>query len=125
MSHISDRLNNKEVSISLIQLLFIEGLHPIIIFQKFSNIVQSIYDYYYYAALIFLITVFSVILTLYRTRLNMRQLQELTRFECPDAIYRRSEGNKSDNQDYKRNVIISKDAHPWNIFNFEEEQVLS
>jgi hypothetical protein len=55
----------------------------------------------------------------------MRQLQELTRFECPVAIYRRSEGNKSDNQKYKRSVIISKDAHPWNIFDVEEEQVLS
>ncbi|KAA6316166.1 MAG: hypothetical protein EZS28_055299, partial [Streblomastix strix] len=66
-----------------------------------------------------------VILTLYQTRLNMRQLQELTRFECPVAVYRRSEGNKSDNQKYKRCVIISKDAQPWNIFDVEEEQVLS
>ncbi|KAA6376720.1 MAG: putative Vacuolar cation-transporting ATPase YPK9, partial [Streblomastix strix] len=106
--------------------LFIEeGLHPFIVFQIFSIIVWSIYDYYYYAALIFVITVFSVILTVYQTRQNMRRLQEMTRFECQVAVYRRSESNKSDKNSLKRSVISSKDVQPGDIFEVEEEQVLA
>jgi hypothetical protein len=79
--------NSIEVPITpLYKLLLDEGLHPFIVFQLCSVVVWSLEDYYYYASLILAITIFSVVLTIYETRSNMKNLQQMTKFECDVKI---------------------------------------
>jgi cation-transporting ATPase 13A3/4/5 len=75
--------NSIEVPIlPIYKLLVDEGLHPFIVFQIASVIIWMLEDYYYYAVLIFGITVFSVVITIYETRMNMKNLQKMTQFDC-------------------------------------------
>ena len=70
------------------QLLLDEAFHPFYVFQIASLILWSLDQYYYYAACIFLISVFSITTTLLDTRATMRRLREISRFECDVRVLR-------------------------------------
>ncbi|KAA6387883.1 MAG: putative Vacuolar cation-transporting ATPase YPK9, partial [Streblomastix strix] len=126
-SRIVNGENNIETKMPHIVVSFIEeGLQPFTIFQVFSIIVWFLYNYEYYAGLILLITVFSVIIAVYQTRQNKQRLQEMTRFECPVTVYRRTEATNGAGQyELKRQVISSKDIQPGDVFEVEEERTLA
>ncbi|KAI9096937.1 hypothetical protein DFS34DRAFT_128468 [Phlyctochytrium arcticum] len=71
------------------RLLMDEILHPFSMFQIASIILWSLDDYYFYAACIFLISVFSTIVSLMETRATMRRLRELSRFVCEVRVFRK------------------------------------
>jgi cation-transporting ATPase 13A2 len=65
-----------------IALLLDEVLHPFYIFQLFSVILWCFEDYYVYAAVIFLSSSLSAILSLIETRRNLKNLREMAKHEC-------------------------------------------
>ncbi|KAI9687538.1 MAG: hypothetical protein M1822_002148 [Bathelium mastoideum] len=70
------------------QLLVDEIFHPFYIFQVASLILWSVDEYYYYAACIFVISVFSITTTLMETLATMHRLREISRFECDVRVQR-------------------------------------
>ncbi|KAJ9662965.1 hypothetical protein H2201_005842 [Coniosporium apollinis] len=70
------------------QLLVDEAFHPFYVFQIASLFLWSVDEYYYYAACIFVISVFSIASTLIETKATMKRLRELSRFECDIRILR-------------------------------------
>ncbi|KAI5308432.1 hypothetical protein KEM55_005731, partial [Ascosphaera atra] len=70
------------------QILLDEVLHPFYIFQVASLVLWSLDKYYYYAACIFIISVFSIGATVLETRSTMRRLREISHFECDIRVQR-------------------------------------
>lgn len=70
------------------QILIEEVLHPFYIFQVASLILWSLDKYFYYAACIFIISVFSIGATVIETRSTMRRLREISHFECDIRVLR-------------------------------------
>ncbi|KIW71556.1 hypothetical protein, variant [Phialophora macrospora] len=70
------------------ELLLDEAFHPFYVFQIASLILWSMDEYYYYAAAIFLISVFSITTTVIETRSTMRRLREISRFDCDVRVLR-------------------------------------
>lgn len=81
------------------QLLVDEVLHPFYMFQVFSIILWAFDEYYYYAACIFLISIFSIINTLVETKSTMARLRELSRFECKVRVWRNDYWKETDAAD--------------------------
>ncbi|KAH8702643.1 putative P-type ATPase [Talaromyces proteolyticus] len=73
---------------SMPQLLVDEVLHPFYIFQVASLVLWSLDDYYYYAACIFFISLFSISATIIETRSTMSRLREVSHFECNVRVLR-------------------------------------
>lgn len=70
------------------QIFFDEALHPFYVFQIFSIILWSLDAYFYYAACIFLISIFSIIDTLIETRKTSKRLAEMSYFNCEVRVFR-------------------------------------
>ncbi|KAK2749170.1 hypothetical protein FQN57_006785 [Myotisia sp. PD_48] len=70
------------------QILIDEAFHPFYIFQVASLTLWSLDEYYYYAACIFLISVFSIGATTAETRSTMRRLREISHFDCDVRVLR-------------------------------------
>ncbi|KAL7274630.1 hypothetical protein RUND412_002462 [Rhizina undulata] len=73
---------------TVMELLMDEAFHPFYMFQIASLILWSLDNYYYYAACIFIISVFSIASTLIETRATMRRLREISRFVCDVRVLR-------------------------------------
>ncbi|KAG5287083.1 cation-transporting ATPase [Histoplasma ohiense] len=73
---------------SIPQIMIDEAFHPFYIFQVASLILWSMDQYYYYAACILLISVFSITTTTIETRSTMRRLREISHFECNVRVLR-------------------------------------
>ncbi|KAL4902464.1 hypothetical protein BDW74DRAFT_158641 [Aspergillus multicolor] len=73
---------------SLIQLLTDEAFHPFYVFQLASLVLWSLDTYYYYAACIFMISVFSIGTTVVETTATTRRLKEMSHFECGIRVLR-------------------------------------
>lgn len=73
---------------SILSLLMDEVLHPFYIFQIFSILLWLIDDYFYYASCIFLISVISIVNTLVETKLTIRRLKSISRFNCEIRVWR-------------------------------------
>lgn len=70
------------------RILIDEVLHPFFLFQVASIILWSIDNYYYYASVIFLISLVSILVTLYETKSNMRKLRRFSTFSCTMKVWR-------------------------------------
>ncbi|KAL1958314.1 hypothetical protein VTO42DRAFT_4631 [Malbranchea cinnamomea] len=73
---------------SIPQILIDEAFHPFYIFQVASLILWSLDEYYYYAACIFFISVFSITSTAIETKSTMHRLREISHFECDVRVLR-------------------------------------
>jgi cation-transporting ATPase 13A3/4/5 len=71
-----------------VKILIDEVLHPFFLFQVASIILWSIDNYYYYATVIFLISLASILVTLYETKANMRKLRKFSTFSCTMKVWR-------------------------------------
>lgn len=79
-------VNLKQKTIS--QILFDEALHPFYIFQIFSIMLWLADDYYYYAACIFVISVVSIVDTVFETKRNSQRIAEMSHFHCEVRVYK-------------------------------------
>ncbi|PGH05980.1 hypothetical protein AJ79_06669 [Helicocarpus griseus UAMH5409] len=73
---------------SIPQIMVDEAFHPFYIFQIASLILWSMDQYYYYAACIFFISVFSITATTIETKSTMERLREISHFECDVRVLR-------------------------------------
>ena len=105
----SSRLNPNEVSLmrllfgicdidirvsSIGKILLDELTDPFYLFQVYSVILWYCTDYYYYASVIVVLTILSLVLSVYGTYKNLKQLQQISRYSCPVKVYRKNENNE-------------------------------
>jgi cation-transporting ATPase 13A2 len=67
---------------SVFGLLVDEVLHPFYVFQIASILLWSIDDYYYYAFAIAVISISSILGTLFETKRTVERMREMSRFHC-------------------------------------------
>lgn len=67
---------------SVFGLLVDEVLHPFYVFQIASILLWSLDDYYYYAFAIAVISVSSILGTLFETKRTVERMREMSRFHC-------------------------------------------
>ncbi|KAL2866337.1 putative P-type ATPase [Aspergillus lucknowensis] len=95
---------------SLFQLLVDEAFHPFYIFQLASLLLWSLDQYYYYAACIFIISVFSIGTTVVETNATMTRLKQMSHFECDIRVLRNG---------FWRSVT-SRELVPGDVFEFSD-----
>lgn len=76
---------------SVLTLLFLEALNPYYVFQVFSVILWFCYDYYYYAVVIVLMSVFGITMSIIQTRKNQLALYK-TVMSLETAVVVRANG---------------------------------
>ena len=76
------------------KILLEELTDPFYLFQLYSVILWYFTDYYYYASVIVFLTVLSLILSVYGTYKNLKQLQKISKYSCPVKVYRKNENNQ-------------------------------
>ena len=76
------------------KILFDELTDPFYLFQLYSVILWYCTEYYYYASVIVVLAVLSLVLSVYGTYKNMKKIQEISRYSCPVKVYRRNENNQ-------------------------------
>ena len=75
-------------------ILFDELTDPFYLFQLYSVILWYCTNYYYYATVIVVLAVLSLVLSVYGTYKNLKKIQEISRYSCPVKVYRRNENNE-------------------------------
>ena len=76
------------------KILFDELTDPFYLFQLYSVILWYCTNYYYYASVIVILAVLSLILSVYGTYKNLKKIQEISRYSCPVRVYRKNENNE-------------------------------
>ena len=76
------------------KILFDELTDPFYLFQLYSVILWYCTEYYYYASVIIVLAVISLVLSVYGTYKNMKKIQEISRYSCPVKVFRRNENNE-------------------------------
>ena len=76
------------------KILFDELTDPFYLFQVYSVILWYCTQYYYYATVIVVLAVISLVLSVYGTYKNLKKIQEISRYSCPVKVYRRNENNE-------------------------------
>ena len=76
---------------SVLTLLLKEVTDPFYIFQICSIILWLYYDYKPYAIVILITTFISLIYSVYETRVNLVNIQQMARYTCKLNVFRQSE----------------------------------
>ena len=79
---------------SIGKILLDELTDPFYLFQLYSIILWYCTEYYYYASVIVALTIISLILSVYGTYQNLKQLQTISKYSCPVKVYRKNENNE-------------------------------
>ena len=66
---------------------------PFYLFQLYSIILWYCTQYYYYATVIVVLAVISLVLSVVGTYKNLKKIQEISRYSCPVKVYRKNEAN--------------------------------
>ena len=105
----SSRLNSNEESLmrllfgicdidirvsSIRKILLDELTGPFYLFQVYSVILWYCTDYYYYDSVIVVLTNLFLVLSVYGTYKNLKQLQQISRYSCPVKVSRKNENNE-------------------------------
>ena len=107
-----------DIRINSVGTILLEELtDPFYLFQLYSIILWYCTEYYYYASVIVVLTVLSLILSVYGTYQNLKQLQKISRYSCPVKVYRKNEQNE-----YMDAVEInSTELVPGDLFEIPED----
>ncbi|CAG9318803.1 unnamed protein product [Blepharisma stoltei] len=100
---------------SVWSLFLAEIMHPFFVFQVFSCILWTIELYYYYAAVIFFMTVGMLIFNLIETRTNIKKVREMAHYECNMKVKRNNEWI----------FVSSREIVPGDIVEIHEKIMLS
>jgi magnesium-transporting ATPase (P-type) len=76
------------------KILFDELTDPFYLFQLYSVILWYCTEYYYYASVIVVLAILSLVLSVYGTYKNLKKIQEISRYSCPVRVYRKNENNE-------------------------------
>ena len=101
------------------QLLFEELTDPFYLFQLYSVILWYSTQYYYYATVIVVLAILSLVLSVYGTYKNLKKIQEISRYSCPVKVYRLNE-----NKEYIGPLEInSTELVPGDLYEIPEDEL--
>jgi len=100
----------------IFKLLLHELTDPFYLFQIYSIILWYCTEYYYYASVIVIITLISLIISVYETHKNLKQIQKMSKYSCPVNVYRRN-----DNNEIEVKNISSVDLVPGDLYEIPED----
>ena len=100
------------------KILLDELTDPFYLFQLYSVILWYCTNYYYYASVIVILTVLSLVLSVHGTYKNLKQLQKISRYSCQVKVYRKNENNE-----YMEDPIemSSENLVPGDLFEIPED----
>ena len=102
---------------SIGKILLEELTDPFYLFQVYSIILWYCTEYYWYASVIVLLTIISLIVSVHGTYKNLKQLQKISRYSCPVKVFRKNEKNE-----YMDGVEISStELVPGDLFEIPED----
>ena len=102
---------------SIGKILLDELTDPFYLFQLYSIILWYATEYYYYATVIVVLTILSLVLSVYGTYKNLKQLQKISRYSCQVKVYR-----KNDKNEYMDSVeMSSEELVPGDLFEIPED----
>ena len=76
------------------KILLDELTDPFYLFQLYSVILWYCTEYYYYASVIVVLAILSLVLSVYGTYKNLKKLQQMSKYSCPIKVYRKNENNE-------------------------------
>ena len=103
---------------SIGKILLDELTDPFYLFQLYSVILWYCTNYYYYASVIVVLTVLSLVLSVHGTYKNLKQLQEISRYSCQVKVYRKNEKNEYMEEPIE---MSSVDLVPGDLFEIPED----
>ena len=102
---------------SIGKILLDELTDPFYLFQLYSIILWYCTEYYYYASVIVVLTILSLVLSVHGTYKNLKQLQKISRYSCQVKVYRKNENNE-----YMEPIEISStELVPGDLFEIPED----
>ena len=107
-----------DIRVSSIGKILLEELtDPFYLFQVYSIILWYCTNYYWYASVIVLLTIISLIVSVHGTYKNLKQLQKISHYSCPVKVYRKNENNE-----YMDPIEISStELVPGDLFEIPED----
>ena len=75
---------------SVWSVLLKELTDPFYLFQLYSVVLWCINEYYFYSGVIVILTIISLIASVYDTRTNLIQLHEMSKYSCDVNLYRQN-----------------------------------
>ena len=76
---------------SCIAILLEDLTDPFYIFQLYAVVIWYIGGYIYYATVIIVLAIISLILSVHETYKNRKKIKEISRYSCPVKLYRKNE----------------------------------
>ena len=102
---------------SIGKILLDELTDPFYLFQVYSIILWYCTDYYYYASVIVILTILSLVVSVHGTYKNLKQLQKISRYSCQVKVYRKNENNE-----YIEPIEVSStELVPGDLFEIPED----
>ena len=99
------------------KILLDELADPFYLFQVYSVILWYCTEYYWYASVIVILTVISLIVSVHGTYKNLKQLQKISRYSCPVKVLRKNENNE-----YLNGIELSStELVPGDLFEIPED----
>ena len=107
-----------DIRVSSIGKILLEELtDPFYLFQVYSVILWYCTNYYWYASVIVILTIISLIVSVHGTYKNLKQLQKISRYSCPVKVFR-----KNENDEYMEPIEISStELVPGDLFEIPED----
>ena len=100
------------------KILLDELTDPFYLFQLYSVTLWYCTEYYYYASVIVLLTLVSLIFSVHGTYTNLKQLQEISRYSCQVKVYRKNEKNEFMDEPIE---MSSEDLVPGDLFEIPDD----
>ena len=101
---------------SIWKVLFEEITDPFYLFQVYSCILWYCSQYEIYASVIIVLTIISLIICVYDTYTNLKQIQSMARYSCDVNIFR-----KNDNNEIETKYDSSTQLVPGDLFEIPED----
>ena len=107
-----------DIRVSSIGKILLEELtDPFYLFQVYSIILWYCTEYMYYASVIVVLTIVSLVVSVHGTYKNLKQLQKISHYSCPVKVYRKNESDE-----YMDPIEVSStELVPGDLFEIPED----
>ena len=101
---------------SVWSVLLKELTDPFYLFQLYSVILWCVNEYYFYSGVIVILTIISLIASVYDTRTNLIQLHEMSKYSCDVNLYRKNPQGETEIQ-----KVNSVELVPGDLFEIPDD----
>ncbi len=101
---------------SVFRILLDELTDPFYLFQLYSVILWYCNEYEYYATVIVVLTIISLVVSVYDTHKNLKQLHNMSKYSCDVNVYR-----KNNNNEVVITKINSENLVPGDLYEIPED----